>query len=122
MRAVRKVIVTKFMGLVEVVQGHGDAGKDTSGGWQTPHFYSVSLGWQVEHLSSAAGLILGRRTYDILARYWPSAPAVERDLAEMLNVLPKYVISRTLVEPLSWNNARLVGGPLLAFAASTDWA
>lgn len=118
MTAMGKVIVNEFMSLDGVVQSHGDADEDTSGGfahggWHMPYFDAISWGWQVGQLSRAGGLLLGRRTYDILARYWPSAPAAERDLADVLNMLPKHVISRTLVEPLTWNNARLVTGSLL---------
>jgi dihydrofolate reductase len=117
-RVVRKLIVNEFMTLDGVVQGHGDADEDASGGfshggWHLPYFDAISWGWQVRHLSQAGGLLLGRRTYDILAGYWPTAPQEERDLADILNTLPKHVVSRTLVEPLTWNNAALLHGELV---------
>jgi dihydrofolate reductase len=48
-------------------------------------------------------------TYEIFAAYWPNAPADE-PLAQTLNSLPKYVVSTTLQESLSWNNSHLIKG------------
>ena len=53
---------------------------------------------------------MGRRTYEIFAAYWPNAPEEEGVIAEPLNTKPKYVVSTTLAEPLSWQNSRLLGG------------
>ena len=55
------------------------------------------------------GLPLGRRTYDIFAGYWPNGPA-ENALAAIINALPKWVVSTTLQEPLSWQNSTLISG------------
>ena len=106
------------MTLDGVVQSHGGAEEDPSsgfghGGWHMPYFDATSWAWQVEHLSSAGALLLGRRTYDIFARYWPTAPAEEHDLADVLNSLRKYVASTTLTAPLQWHNAMLLPGPAL---------
>ncbi len=46
-------------------------------------------------------------TYEIFAGYWPSAPA-DNPLAGIINALPKYVVSTTLREPLSWTNSTLI--------------
>jgi hypothetical protein len=64
---VRKVIVDEFMTLDGVVQGHGAAAEDNSGGfanggWHMRYFGGIAWQWQVEHLSAAGGLLLGRRT------------------------------------------------------------
>jgi len=56
-------------------------------------------------------LLLGRRTYEIFAGYWPSAPQ-EIPFTGLLNGVPKYVVSRTLAEPLAWQGSTLVGEPL----------
>jgi dihydrofolate reductase len=64
----------------------------------------------IEGIAGAGGFLLGRRTFEIFAGYWPTAPAEEHAVAEPLNKLPKYVASRTLSEPLSWNNSTLIAG------------
>jgi dihydrofolate reductase len=43
------------------------------------YFGGIAWQWQVEHLSAAGGLLLGRRTYEILAAYWPTAGEDEAD-------------------------------------------
>lgn len=58
---------------------------------------------QFEH---AAGMVLGRKTYEGLAAYWS---ATEGPWADMLNPMPKYVASRTLQGSLEWN-ATLIEG------------
>ena len=52
-------------------------------------------------------LLLGRKTYEIFADYWPTAPA-EIPFTGLLNGVPKYVVSRTLAEPLAWEGSTLV--------------
>jgi dihydrofolate reductase len=53
--------------------------------------------------------LFGRRTYEIMAAYWPNQPD-DAPFAESLNGLPKYVASTTLSEPLEWRNATLLQG------------
>ena len=57
-------------------------------------------------------LLLGRRTYEIFANFWPSAPP-EIPFTGLLNGVPKYVVSRTLVEPLAWQGSTLVAADLV---------
>lgn len=54
----------------------------------------------------AQAWIMGRHTYEGMASYWPTAEAPE---ASALNAMPKYVASRTLTEPLEWQNSYLLG-------------
>lgn len=56
-------------------------------------------------------LLLGRRTYELFAGYWPTAPA-EIPFTSLLNRVPKYVASRSLAEPLGWAGAGLLVEPL----------
>jgi dihydrofolate reductase len=68
----------------------------------------------LEQLRAADALVLGRETYEFLSSSWPSQ---EGEWADLINPIPKYVASRTLSEPLSWN-ARLLGSdPAEAVAA-----
>src|SRR5262249_29945955 len=54
------------------------------------------------------GLLLGRRTYDIFAAFWPNQPA-DDPWAITMNGLRKFVASRKLQEPLEWENSTLLG-------------
>jgi dihydrofolate reductase len=58
----------------------------------------------------AGGFVLGRRTYEIFAAYWPNASAEEQVIAEPLNTKPKYVASTTLRDPLEWENSSVLKG------------
>jgi dihydrofolate reductase len=62
--------------------------------------------YATEMLQSIDGILLGRRTYELFAGYWPTATGPD---ADRLNELPKTVFSRTLTS-LQWNNSRLVSG------------
>jgi dihydrofolate reductase len=62
-------------------------------------------------------LLLGRKTYDIFAEYWPNAPE-EIPFTQLLNRIPKYVASNTLKEPLTWHGASVVAGDLAAGIAA----
>jgi dihydrofolate reductase len=113
--SVRRVIVNEWMTLDGVVQGPGHAYEDTDGGfehggWHMRYFDDISRTWVVEGYAEAGGFLLGRRTYQILAGYWPTAPKEEQAVAQPLNTLPKYVASKTLTEPLEWQNSTVLHG------------
>jgi dihydrofolate reductase len=119
----RKVVAFEWMSLDGVVQAPAYADEDTSngfkhGGWHVRYFDERSLKWVVENVSQAGGFLLGRGTYEMFAAHWPSASAEEQPLARPLNALPKYVVSRTLEEPLAWQNSRLLKGDLAAALAA----
>ena len=63
----------------------------------------------VEQTSSLDMILFGRRTYQLMESYWPTAAAVNDDpeIAGLMNSLPKIVFSRTL-EKADWNNTRLI--------------
>jgi dihydrofolate reductase len=71
----------------------------------------------VENLTEAGGFLLGRRTYEIFAAYWPNAPEEEQILAQPLNTLPKYVASTTLTDPLEWQNSTVLQGDVAGAVA-----
>jgi dihydrofolate reductase len=111
----RKVIVTEWMTLDGVVQAPGHADEDTDGGfehggWHMGYFDDISRKWVVEGYADVGGFLFGRRTYEILAAYWPTAPEEEQAVAQPLNTLPKYVASTTLAEPLEWQNSTVLRG------------
>jgi dihydrofolate reductase len=111
----RKVIVSEWMTLDGVVQGPGHADEDTDGGfehggWHMRYFDDISRKWVIAGYAEVGGFLLGRRTYEILAAYWPTAPEEVQAVARPLNTLPKYVASTTLTEPLEWQNSTVLQG------------
>jgi len=116
-----ELIVTEFMTLDGVAQGPGAPDEDLDGGfahggWQAPVADPESGAVMFDQAKSMDALLLGRRTYEIFAAYWPYAPA-EVPFTVLLNGVPKYVASRTLTEPLPWDGATLLTGE---FAESVD--
>jgi dihydrofolate reductase len=111
----RNVIVNEFVSLDGVVQAPGAADEDPSGGfahggWHMRYMEDeLAMQWVLRGINEAGGFLLGRRTWEIFAAYWPNAPEEEQVVAEPLNSKPKYVVSTTLEEPLGWQNSTLVG-------------
>jgi dihydrofolate reductase len=111
-----KLIVTEFLTLDGVGQAPGGPDEDRDGGfahggWQAPVTDPASGGVMFEQARSMDALLLGRRTYEIFAAYWPSAPE-EIPFTGLLNGVPKYVASRTLAGPLAWQGSTLLAGDL----------
>jgi dihydrofolate reductase len=112
----RRVIVNEFLSLDGVAQAPGGADEDTSGGFAHGGWHmrfmedELAQNWVLASIVEAGGFLLGRRTFEIFAAYWPNAPEEERVIAEPLNTKPKYVVSTTLSEPLAWQNSTLLQG------------
>jgi dihydrofolate reductase len=112
----RKLFVSEFLTLDGVMQAPGDPNEDRSGGfehggWQLPYFDEISGNTITDGLKETGGLLLGRRTYEIFAGWWPNQPA-DDPLAGPFNEMPKYVVSKSLSEPLAWQNSTLIRGDL----------
>lgn len=93
-----RLIVSTQMTLDGVIEATGD--------WAVPEGEHDRHGF--EQLLAAEALLLGRKTYQGLAAHW-SAITGDQGWADRLNPMPKFVVSRTLREPLRWN-ATLVEG------------
>jgi dihydrofolate reductase len=109
-----RLVINTQMSLDGVMQGPGGSEEDTSGGfqqggWAMPYFDESMVEASSLGMVSAGGLVLGRRTYDIFAAYWPHQ-GDDAPFASFLNKVPKYVASRTLQEPLEWANSHLIRG------------
>jgi len=120
----RKVIVNEFISLDGVAQAPGGADEDTSGGfahggWHMRYMEDeLAQQWVLASIVEAGGFLLGRRTFEIFAAYWPTAPEEEQVIAEPLNTKPKHVASRTLSEPLGWENSALLEGDVAEAVAA----
>ncbi len=111
-----RLMVTEFMTLDGVAQGPGRPDEDREGGfahggWQLPVADEESGAVIFDQAKSMDALLLGRKTYEIFADYWPSAPE-EIPFTGLLNGVPKYVASRSLTDPLAWEGSTLVADGL----------
>jgi dihydrofolate reductase len=105
-------MVTTFMTLDGVMQAPGapdedDSGGFTHGGWSVNYWDDLMGQVMGEATSKPFAMVLGRRTYDIMAAYWPSAS--EEDGAKPLNDATKYVASRSQ-RTLDWSNSVQIEG------------
>jgi dihydrofolate reductase len=110
----RKVIVNEFLALDGTAQAPGGPDEDTSGGFQHGgwHMHYGAGSGVTKVIGEAGGFLLGRRTYEIFAGYWPNAPEDVQEIARPMNTKPKHVASRTLTDPLEWQNSTVLQGAL----------
>ncbi|HVM68842.1 MAG TPA: dihydrofolate reductase family protein [Gaiellaceae bacterium] len=107
-----QILVTDFISLDGVVQAPGGPDEDRDGGfahggWSMPYFDVETMGPAIDAaLERSDGLLYGRRTWEVMAAAWPERSG--DPFADRINVLPKYVASRTLAdEDMRWNTTLL---------------
>lgn len=110
-----QLVVHMFSTLDGVVQSPGEPDEDLHGGfphggWQVPYLDAESGEVMVEHYAEMDALLLGRRTYEIFARYWPAAPP-DHPFRAIMNDTPKYVATSRTKLP-AWTNSQPVRGDL----------
>ena len=103
----RKIVVLSFISLDGVMQAPGGPEEDTSngfkyGGWTAPYFYEAdqAAGELMEKQMKSADLLLGRKTFEIFAAYWPE----HADFWPGINEVTKYVMSHTM-DKSGWQNS-----------------
>ncbi len=109
-----KVVVFTHLTLDGVMQAPGRADEDLRGGfkhggWEPSYADPVMNSVAAEGIAKGAALLLGRRTYEDFASFWPNQPE-PNPFTAVLNNTQKYVASTTLEEPLSWSNSTLLKG------------
>lgn len=112
-----KITVTTFLSLDGVMQAPGGPTEDPSGGfqhggWVIPLFDADLGAFMSSVFSRAESFLLGRKTYEIFAAYWPKADTKDDPVGSALNALPKFVVSRTLNE-VHWSGSQLLGPDLI---------
>ena len=108
------LVVTNHVTLDGVMQAPAGADEDPRGGfehggWAAANADEVMGSAMGERMSRGGALLFGRRTYEKMAAFWPHQPA-DNPYAKAINEPEKYVASRTLEEPLAWDNATLLEG------------
>jgi dihydrofolate reductase len=109
-----KVTVINFISLDGVMQAPARPDEDTrggftQGGWTLPYQDEVMGKRMGEMMAKSKGsLLLGRRTYEDFFSVWPKR--ANNPTTDHLNKVQKYVASRTLKEPLPWQNSVLLQG------------
>lgn len=110
-----KIVVLTFISLDGVMQAPGGKGEDPSGnfnleGWTVPYFDELMGEEMTEQMGQPFDLLLGRRTYEIFAAYWPKQ---SDETAAVLNKAKKYVVSDGAVN-LDWAVSVQVKGDVVS--------
>ena len=109
----RKLIVQTFVTLDGVLQAPGGPGEDDSGGFAyggwSVNYWDGRMGQVMgEATSRPFAMVLGRRTFDVMAAFWPNAP--EEAGGKVFNEATKYVASRGRPKLEAWSNSVLIEG------------
>jgi dihydrofolate reductase len=109
-----RIVTFTHVTLDGVMQAPGRPDEDTRGefgfgGWEVRFADEVMAGVAAEGMTSGSALLLGRRTYEDFHGFWPKQPQ-PNPFTDILNRSQKYVASRTLREPLPWENSTLLRG------------
>ena len=115
----RKLIVLSFITLDGVMQAPGGPEEDPTGGfnyggWTVGYWDDFLGGVMDEQMAKPFDSLLGRKTYEIFAAYWPYVKSDDPNgpLADRLNSAKKYVVSTTLGK-LDWSNSTLIKGDIV---------
>jgi dihydrofolate reductase len=108
-----RIVLFESLTLDGVMQAPGRPDEDPRGGfehggWAAPYADPEMGKLAQENAATTAGLLLGRRTYEDFYSVWPKQK--DNPFTDVLNRSQKYVASKTLEEPLPWENSTLLEG------------
>ena len=104
MALLRKVVASEIVSLDGVVESPEK--------WHFPYF-NDEMGEAIgEAIAASDAMLLGRVTYEEFAAFWPSQEGGgdDQEITDYMNNTPKFVVSKTLEEPLEWTNSTLIKG------------
>jgi class 3 adenylate cyclase/dihydrofolate reductase len=111
-----KLVVTSFVTLDGIVEAPGfDEHRTGRNAWALRIQGDEDQVFNKAHVLSADALLLGRRTWQIWAAFWPTASTsgADPELADWMNRIPKYVVSNTL-KRADWSNTTIISGDIFA--------
>lgn len=110
----RTIVVSEFVSLDGVMQAPGGKDEDTEGGfahggWTWPYWHDEIGAHFAQVMSESDAFLLGRKTWQIHGGAFE--PMAEGDpLGDVMNAMPKYVVSTTLTSAAAWRNSTLISG------------
>ena len=109
-----RLVVTAFVTVDGIVEAPGfDEHRDGRNAWALRVQQEEDEAFNTEQVASADAFLLGRRTWQTWAAFWPT---VTGDLAERVNSIPKYVVSNSL-KRAAWNNSTIISGEVASQVA-----
>jgi dihydrofolate reductase len=97
----RKVVASEFVSLDGVVESPDK--------WHFPYFNDQMGDAIGAAMATSDAMLMGRVLYEEWVAFWPKQDPDENPVAARMNGVRKYVVSRTLEEPLAWQNSTLIG-------------
>ena len=102
-------MVSEFITLDGVVEAPGGEPGHPHTGWVVDYAQPELETYKAEEMLQAEAMLFGRKTYEQFAEAWPPRTG---EIADMINGIPKFVVSTTLSGPLAWNNSTLLTGDM----------
>jgi dihydrofolate reductase len=100
--SMRKVVATEMVSLDGVMEKPEE--------WAPPYYNGEMGETNAAGMAASDAMLFGRVTYEEFAAFWPYQDRTEQPYTDYLNNTPKYIVSRTLDEPLEWQNSTLIKG------------
>jgi dihydrofolate reductase len=121
-----KIFAVENLSLDGVMQAPGGEEEDPRdgfpyGGWARPYMDEVAGRVMAEGMRRTGAMLFGRRTYEHMFSFWPQQTD-GNPYTDVLNRTQKYVVSRSLTEPLPWQNSTLLTGTEAVAAVKADLA
>ncbi len=110
----RNIVVSEFVSLDNVIQAPGGPEEDTEGGftqggWTWPYWHDDIGAHFFQAITQSDTLLLGRKTWQIHGGAFEPMPAGD-SFGDIMNSMPKYVVSTTLTTPSAWRNSTVISG------------